>query len=338
MSNSLRVLAVALLVEVLGGCGGGTPSSGPPTRQALGDLRAPGLRTDVRAALGGRAAPARVRSGIYVAQFFSSYVYGYPLDNSKNGPPICNVYNPYQSVNDIAVDGHGNLLVPLEVPNEILVYKGTKLCGPWSATIADPYGQPTGAAANDAVHGTIAVANIFDLSGSGSISLCTVSGGCTTNLTNPDLYEVGGVAMDERGNCWASGLNVSYVSVLIYFAGCTGPGVAATGVAQTQGYGGLDIDKDGNLVAVSIPNSLYVYRGCRPTCKLVGGPFALEGGTIFGHLNKNSTFFAAGDYQYGQVDIYTYKPKSLTYFYSFNNGLSASNDVGGAAYSPRSKE
>lgn len=338
MSNSYRALAAALAVGLLSGCGGGTLSPGASTRQALGDLRVPGSPANLTAVLGGRAAPAKARSGIYVAQFLSSYVYGYPLDNSKNGPPICNIYNPYQSVNNLGVDGHGNLMIPLEVPNEILIYKGTKLCGPWTATIADPYGQPTGAAANDAVHGTIAVVNIFDLSGPASISLCTVSGGCTTNLTNPELYEAGGVAMDKQGNCWASGLNASYASVLIYFAGCAGSGVAATGIAATQGYGGLDIDKAGNLVAVSIPNSLYVYRGCRPKCKLVGGPFSLEGGTIFGHLNKNSTAFAAGDYQNGQVDIYKYTPKSLTYLYSFNNGLSASNDVGGAAYSPRSKE
>jgi hypothetical protein len=338
MLGPSRALPVIFAFGLLNGCGGGALSSGAPVQQALGELRAPGVRADITAALGGRAAPAKVRSGIYVAEFSSSYVYGYPLDNSKNGPPICNVYNPYQSVNDIAVDGGGNLMIPLEEPNEVLIYKGTKLCGPWAATIADPYGQPTGAAANDAIHGTIALANILDLSGPGSISLCTVSGGCTANLTNPDLYEVGGVAMDKRGNCWASGLNASYVSALIYFAGCAGAGEAATGIAQTQGYGSLDIDKDGNLVVVSIPSSLYVYRSCKPKCKLVGGPFSLEGGTIFGHLNKQSTSFAAGDYQYGQVDIYSYAPKSLTYRYSFNNGLSASLEVGGAAYSPRSKE
>ena len=209
----------------------------------------------------------KARSGIYVAEFFNPYVFGYPLDNSKNGPPTCRVYNPYASVNDIAVDGDSNLIIPLEIPNEVLVYNGTRMCGRWAATIADPYGQPTGAAANDAIHGTIAVANILDLSGSGSISLCTVSGGCTQNLTNPSLYEVGGVAMDRQGNCWASGFNPSYSSVLIYFAGCSGSGVAATGIANTQGYGSIDIDKNGNLVVVSIPTDLYVYRGCKPKCK-----------------------------------------------------------------------
>jgi hypothetical protein len=321
-----RAFAVVSLLAMLAGCGGGlSTSSLVPTGGAS-------------FALHGRAAPAKVRSGIYVAEFSSSYVYGFPTNNSKNGPPICTVYNPNQSVNDIAVDGSGNLIIPLEQPDEILVYQGTKLCGPWAATIADPYGQPTGAAANDAISGTIAVANIFDLSGPGSISLCTVSDGCTENLTNRNLYETGGVAMDAQGNCWASGLNSSYYSVLIYFAGCSGPGVPATGIAQTSGYGSIDIDKHGNLVVVSIPNSLYVYRGCKPKCKKVGGPFALEGSTIFGHLNEKSTAFAAGDEQYGQVDIYDYTPTSLTYQYSFNNGLSYSATVGGVAYSPRSKE
>ena len=338
MSSSSRAPAAALGFVLLTACGGGALSPGAPMHQALGDLRAPGSRIYVPAALHGRAAPAKARSGIYVAEFSSSYVFGYPLDNSKNGPAICNVYNPYQSVNDIAVNAGRNLMIPLEIPNEILIYKGTKMCGPWAATIADPYGQPTGAAANDAIHGTIAVANIFDLTGPGSISLCTVSGGCTQNLTNPNLYETGGVAMDRHGNCWASGLNASYASVLIYFAGCSGGGVAATGIASTQGYGSIDIDKNGNLVVVSIPTDLYVYRGCKPACKKIGGPFSLEGSTIFGHLNKDSTAFAAGDNQFGQVNIYKYAPKNVTYLYSFNSGLSVSGDVGGVAYSPRSKE
>ncbi|HEY2476443.1 MAG TPA: hypothetical protein VGI19_16815 [Candidatus Cybelea sp.] len=332
-----RVLAATFALALLTGCGGAlVPSTA--TRQALGVLSLPGRHLAATTALHGQAAPAKARSGIYVAEFSAPYVYGYPLDNSKNGPPICNIYNPIESVNDIAVDGNRNLLIPVEIPNEILIYKGSKLCGPWAATVADPYGQPTGAAANDALHGTIALANIFDISGPGSISLCTVSAGCTQNLTNPNLYETGGVAMDRHGNCWASGLNAGYSSVLIYFAGCSGAGVAATGIASTQGYGGIDIDKHGNLVIVSIPSDLYVYKGCKPKCKKVGGPFALEGGTIFGHLNQNSTAFAAGDNQYGQVDIYSYTPTSVTYQYSFNNGLSGSAQVGGAAYSPRSKE
>jgi hypothetical protein len=333
-----RTLAATLVAVLLAGCGGGQLASGAPTQPALGMLRAPGQHPAAMPVVHGRPAPAKAKTGIYVAEFSSSYVFGYPLDNSGNGPSICNEYNPYQAVNDIAVDARKDLIVPLETPNQIMIYKGSRLCGPWVGTIADPYGEPTGAASNDAVHGTIAVANIFDATGSGSISVCTLNGGCTQNLTNSNLYEVGGVAMDKHGNCWGSGLNETYASVIVYFAGCTGAGAVATGTASTYGYGAIDIDDHGNLVAVSIPGSLYVYHGCKPKCKKIGGPFALEGNTIFGHLNQDSTEFGAGDNQYGQVDIYEYKPTSLTYLYSFNAGLSYSATVGGVAFSPRSKE
>jgi hypothetical protein len=141
-----------------------------------------------------------------------------------------------------------------------------------------------------------------------------------------------------HGDCWASGETTSYTSSLIYFAGCTGSGVAATGFAQTLAFGALDIDKNGNLVVISVPTSLYVYKGCKPKCKLLGGPFTLEGSSTFGHLNEDSTSFAVGDYQYSQVDIYSYRPTSVTYRYSFNNGLTPSQLVEGAAYDPRSKE
>jgi hypothetical protein len=39
----------------------------------------------------------------------------------------------------------------------------------------------------------------------------------------------------------------------------------------------------------------------------------LNGQAFFGHLNADSTTFAAADYEYGQVDIYKYNPKALTY-------------------------
>ena len=49
----------------------------------------------------------------------------------------------------------------------------------------------------DAVNGNIAVGNIFDNSGlPGSLSVCTLSSlTCSTNLTNSNIIEMGGVAM-----------------------------------------------------------------------------------------------------------------------------------------------
>ena len=80
-----------------------------------------------------------------------------------------------------------------------------------------------------------------------------------------------------------------------------------------------------------------VYSGCKPKCKKIGGPFSLQGTSLYGHLNEDSSRFAAADYQYGQIDIYKYAPTNIAYMYSFNNGLSSGERMG-AAYNPRSKE
>jgi hypothetical protein len=185
------------------------------------------------------------------------------------------------------------------------------------------------------VTGTIAISNIFDTSGDGSISVCTISG-CTSNLTNSNMYEVAGVAMAKNGDCWASATDSGGAATLTYFAGCAGAGVTATGFTNTY-FGGLDIDKAGNLVSIdAFTPAVRVYKGCNPACTLVGGPFSLFGDAIFGHLNKKSTAFATGDFANGEIDVYNYSPTSVTYRYSFNNGLSG--QVEGAAYNPRSKE
>jgi hypothetical protein len=128
------------------------------------------------------------------------------------------------------------------------------------------------------------------------------------------------------------------MAALTYFKRCSGSGETATGF-DNPASGGLDIDKDGHLVTVSYSTpAVYVYSGCRPACKLIGGPFPLKGTGFYGHLNMDSTSFVAADYQHGEIDVYRYTPTSLKYMYSFNNGLSQSSGVVGAAYNPSSKE
>jgi erythromycin esterase len=149
------------------------------------------------------------------------------------------------------------------------------------------------------------------------------------------------VAVSKNGDCWAAskqGPSKGYKTVLIYFQGCAGSGQTTTHYKNPDS-GGLDIDKSGNLVSISYSTpAVYVYSGCKPVCKLIGGPFTLKGTAVYGHLNKDSTRFATADYEYGQVDIYTYSPTAVTYRYSFNNGISVSSGIVGAAYNPRSKE
>ena len=126
------------------------------------------------------------------------------------------------------------------------------MCGPKAAKIADTYGQPVDASSANALTGKIAVANTFDNGSTpGSIPVCTVSAGCTKNLTNPAMDGVAGVAMDNKGNCWADGINPSVQATLTYFAGCAGRGVQATGFGNA-GPGGIDIDASGNLLTIDV--------------------------------------------------------------------------------------
>lgn len=284
---------------------------------------------------GGDAATA---GGIYASEVYGSDIWGFPANNPHNGKASC-AETGVSAANGIAVDGAGNLIDPDGGSHTIIVFKGPKMCGAKVGSVNDPYGQPSDAASANATTGEIVVANIFDNNKKpGSISRCTLAHGCTSNLKNASMDEVAGVALARNGDCWVSATNKRGAATLTYFKGCAGSGKVATGY-QNAYYGGLDIDLHGNLVSLSYYDSkLYVYKGCNPACKLVGGPFTLEGQAAFGHLNSTSTKYATGDFQYGQIDVYTYQPGKLTFIYRFNRGFNASELVEGTAYNPRSKE
>ncbi len=318
------VLAVAI---ALAGCGG---ASIAPVGPATGGLSA------ARSRLHGTEVSHRFRQGIYVSVFFDSEIFGYPINNRRDRPPECSV-GGVSYLGDIAVDGNGNLIVPDGGSRTVIIFKGPKMCGPKLGSFSDPYGGPGDAAGNDAASGPIAVATA-DTSGAGSIAVCTLSGGCTKNLTNPNMGGVAGVAMAKNGDCWGSATSSTGTATLTYFKRCAGAGQAATGFKNTY-YGGLDIDIHGNLVSIdAFAPALWIYRGCDPACTVVGGPFPLHGDAVFGHLNEKSTEFAAADYACGCIDVYGRNTNGVVYKYSFTNGLGVSENVEGVAYNPRSKE
>lgn len=317
---AFRIGAAALLA----GCAGlqQAPDNTPP----IGATRGPAGAVHVVAA---KNLPKR---GIYVSQ--PGGIFGYSINNRRNKPPICQVGNDSWG-DGLAVDPHGNLIATNGATGTITLYQGPRLCGAAMGSISDPYGSPTDAASNNAATGKIAVANIFAKSGAGSVSVCTLAGGCKTNLTNSNMYEVAGVAMSRNGDCWADATNSAGTATLTFFKNCNGSGQAATGFVNPY-YGGLDIDTGGDLVTISaFTPAIYVYKGCNPACSLVGGPFQMEGFAVFGHLNKTSTRLAAADYESNRVDIYKFSPTNVQYDYSFNNGIYGSSVPSDVTYSPR---
>jgi hypothetical protein len=319
---ALMLIATALLT----GCGGSQPPIGAPEAT---------LQLAAMRAAGPLDAPI---TGIYVSQGSSSdtQLFGYPSNNRKNKGPICteNVHPTY----DLAVDGKGNLIAP-NTDDTVTVFAGPRMCGRSLGTFKTVF-YPVDASSSNAASGKIAVGIAEDGgSGNGVIQVCTLKKGCYATLSDGTQIDfLVAVAMNKHGDCWASGI---LPTTLIYFKGCSAAAQSTTGYENTDA-GGLDIDNEGHLLSISCSEvscstpELYVYSGCNPRCKKVGGPFALHGTSWYGHLNANNTRFATADYEYGQVDVYKYAPTSVTYLYSFDSGLST--DIRGVAYSPGSGE
>ena len=327
------VLCTLVAAGLLIGCSGNTSATMPTTQTAGGQVRTSGYEVTPptkKAAL----------RGIYISEYGqpssgASIIYGYQGKNRKNKPPTCNVSGGY--VRDIATDKAGNLIVP-NGSGSVVVYAGPGMCGSEVGSIGDPY-QPEDAASMNAANGKIVVANNFGGNGYGSsLSVCSLKDGCTSLLTNGSMFEMGGVALAKNGDCWADTAGATYgTAVLVYFPNCSGFGQVATGFVNTS-LGGHDIDNKGNIVSIDyLASAFYVYSGCNPACKLVSGPWDLHGQSIWGHLNKQSDSFAAGDLG-GSADIYAYKPTHIAYSYSITNGLTQSDNVYGVAFNPRSKQ
>lgn len=338
MRPHLSVLFIALLFVFLSGCAAG---SVPPAAESQAVSVVPtwlyAFQTRTMPSYPVRYARKKPRSGVYAAEFYSIDLYGYRTPNKHDAQPVCSL--AATSVNGFAVDHAGDLVVPNGDPSVVDVYHGHTLCGKSMGSFTDSYGQASDAATRDAATGTIIVGNIRVSASEkvGNIAVCTLSKGCTKKLSSKSItYYGGGVALAANGDCWiASEDNPSLSSAtLTYFKGCSGSGKVAKGWKNAS-YGGLILDKHGNLIAVDFnSDALWVYSGCDPSCKVVAGPLTLEGDSFYGALNRKGTELALGDWQLGQVDVYSYKPTRLTYLYSFSAGLSPSNSVNAAAFSP----
>jgi hypothetical protein len=255
---------------------------------------------------------------------------------------MCTLYTGQVHVNGIAADPSGNLIVPQNNGDRINVYKGPDMCGPLLGSFKDPYGQPANAASFGAASATIAIADIEGKHGSlGALAVCSLHAGCTKKLEPKFTGYATGVALAKNGDCWLATENSAFTAAgMTYWPGCSGSGELVTGYKNTS-YGGLTLDKRGNLVSIDFKGGatgqLWVYSGCNPACTLVGGPFPLAGQPFFGTLNAQGDTFGAMESEFpygGTVDIYKYTPSKVTYEYSFDSGFAPVSTPEGFAYSP----
>ncbi len=279
---------------------------------------------------------------LYASGYYATSVYGWSgYDAKKNLAPTCSVTGYESDVNGIATDPRANLIVPGAAtgsgpPSAVTVYQGPTLCGSSVTSITDNGGESAGAASLNAVTGKIAVANIYDYtSGSccGNLVVCSISAGCGAPLAMPASVAVtgfaAGVAMDAAGDCWLSVVTSAGAS-LVYWAGCAGTGVVASGTSNPD-YAGLFVDGSGNLGSIDLFNStLYIYSGCKPACTLINS-YPLMGASAYGNINHAGNALAVGDWANGSVDVYTYP--GIVYEYSINTGLSSGDTVESGIFS-----
>jgi hypothetical protein len=338
------ILRVLLVVFSLAGCAGvsGLPNPAGPAHDTT--VPATGLAASVFGLRPSwyRPAPALVKKGVYVAEYYTNAILAYDWKTRENRPPICTL--PAAFVVDVATDRAGNLIDPDGGSRTVTVHRGPAMCGPVLGQFADTDGQPSDATTSNAASTTIYVANLQATNrASGDVSACTLVAGCTRVLSNAAIGgELFAVAEDPSGNVYASGYATpSTGAALVYWKAGKGAGSLITAY-RNGSPGGLDVDRQGNLLALDTfaggTGALWVYGGCPATCN-AHGPFPLRGESVFGKVDVRDRLFEAADFEYGQIDVYRYGGvKGVTYLYSFADGLDPSGDVEGIALDPAAED
>lgn len=362
-STSLSVVALAALVTACSGAGAGiTTTPGSALSSTSGGH---GLVSMVPSWLHPAAGIERLKldfvypdkkkasGALYGSEFESlgsgeGQINAYPNPDPKNAKPTCTISG--YAINGWGVDNAGDLILPSgstdSVEPTVNVYQGPKPCGKLLGSITDSTGQAATAASFNATKDNIYVGEIASTASStGEIVICTLKSlSCGTPVTNSSITGHGaGVAIDSKGDCWMSAATTTTNTgfLMVYWKGCKGKGVVATGT-KNSAFGGLFFDTKGNLVSVDVGASgtngaIWVYKGCDPKCTLVGS-LKTKGASLFGNLNPAGTELAIGDIGNSQIDVYKYTPTKLTYMYSFNNDLNGTGFIIGGGFNPTNKQ
>ncbi|HZV76529.1 MAG TPA: hypothetical protein VFF63_02080 [Candidatus Babeliales bacterium] len=112
-------------------------------------------------------------------------------------------------------DGRGNVWVTNTLSYDILEFAhgGTSPV----ATLVDPVGYPAGCAV-DSSSGNLAVTNLYDFSGTGSVIVYHNAGGTPTPYANSAFYEYYFDGYDGKGNLYVDGRTISGAYVIAVLA------------------------------------------------------------------------------------------------------------------------
>src|ERR1700729_3646606 len=139
------------------------------------------------------------RGGIYITDVYGDPINLFKVPNHKNVGPVCQTADVY-NVNQIAVDGSGNLWVPEggQSQGAGLVQEVLPNCGADGMSIEVPNGQPADVAFDS--KGNIYVGKIVDYSASGgslsgTVGVYTASGTYVGELTDPSFTSLNGTLL-----------------------------------------------------------------------------------------------------------------------------------------------
>jgi hypothetical protein len=309
------LLTAASLLAALTGCSGGASAVNVPPGSGLAG-------SAVRLAGPDLLDTLVVTSGVYIALANQTNLYALP--DPKNIAPKCTF--PTANAKGIAVDAAGTLWVPSSAALNVTTYKkGT--CKQAALTLNEPNGSPNAVAFSNT--GTVYVADIVGTGGSNGVISVYPKGASSpsSTLSNPEMIEIRGVAVDKAGDVFASGVK-EQGSIVVEFKNGKMPGKLLrlqTGIAD-----GMEVDKNQNLLVVD-PGARLVEAFPPPYSGPAAFTIPTKGSSEFGHLDAANKNIYVSNFSSGTVDVFKY-PSGL-YKYSISNGV-VQDGVWGVAVMP----
>ncbi len=297
--HALGTLGVAAL---LAGCSGGSQSSTPTTGMnpaavgghALGSLhkgtytsvKAPKVHSDTRKSHVSPDAKNAPRL-LFVSDDGTNDVYIFTMPAMALKGTITGLSEPQ----GMCADKSGNIWITNTGTQQVLQYSRT---GTLLNTLSDAGGFPVGCAINKAT-GDLAVTNIFNSSGNGTVAIYTNASGTPTQYSNPSQTENFFDAYDGSGNLYVSGAGASGYSLSVLPSGSS----TMTSVSVSGGTlffpGAVNWNKNAGLIlgdqecndagascqyAVTVSGSVATITGSTPLTNTDGGGCDVDQATI----------------------------------------------------------